>query len=147
MRIDAYNHFFPKKYFEKMIDVAGGHKDIGKRVRGIPAIHDLDERFRSMDPFDNYKQIISIALPPPEEYAKPEQTEELCQIANDGMAELCQKYPDRFAGIPSGSPCGPDGISAFARYLPDVQSNRLIDNKTARAVVRQAGGRNAYRRL
>jgi hypothetical protein len=52
-----------------------------------------------------------------------------------------------FAGIPSGSPCGPDGISAFARYLPDVQSNRLIDNKTARAVVRQAGGRNAYRRL
>lgn len=104
MRIDAYNHFFPRKYFEKMIEVAGGHKDIGKRVRGIPAIHDLDERFRSMDPFDNYKQIISIALPPPEEYAKPEQTEELCQIANDGMAELCQKYPDRFAGFVAQAP-------------------------------------------
>ena len=49
MRIDAYNHFFPKKYFEKMIEVAGGHKDIGKRVRGVPAIHDLDIRLSFLD--------------------------------------------------------------------------------------------------
>jgi predicted TIM-barrel fold metal-dependent hydrolase len=106
MRIDAYNHFFPKKYFDKMVEVAGGHKDIGKRVRSIPAIYDLDARFRSMDPFDNYAQIISIALPPPEEYAKPEMVEELCRIANDGLAELCQQHPDRFVGFVAQVPLG-----------------------------------------
>ncbi len=98
MRIDA-NHFFPKACFQKIEEVASGHKDIGKRIRNIPAIHDLDARFRSMDPFSDYKQIISVALPPPEEFAPASMNEDLCKIANDGMAELCAKHPDRFCGF------------------------------------------------
>ena len=31
MRIDAYTHFFPKKFFDKMLEVAGQYKDMGKR--------------------------------------------------------------------------------------------------------------------
>src|SRR5262249_46791313 len=42
MRIDAYTHFFPKKFFDKMQDVAGNYKDMGKRVRSLPALFDLD---------------------------------------------------------------------------------------------------------
>ena len=38
MRIDAYTHFFPKKFFDKMLEVAGQYKDMGKRVRAIPAL-------------------------------------------------------------------------------------------------------------
>ena len=33
MRIDAYTHFIPKKFADKMMEVAGEHKDIGKRMR------------------------------------------------------------------------------------------------------------------
>ena len=33
MRIDAYTHFFPKKFFDKMQDMDGDYKDMGKRVR------------------------------------------------------------------------------------------------------------------
>jgi hypothetical protein len=29
--VDAFNHFFPKRYFEKMLELTGDHKDIGKR--------------------------------------------------------------------------------------------------------------------
>ncbi len=104
MRIDAYNHFFPKAYFQKIEEVASGHKDIGKRIRNIPAIHDLDARFRSMDSFSDYKQIISVALPPPEEFAPASMNEDLCKIANDGMAELCAKHPDRFCGFVAQAP-------------------------------------------
>ena len=38
MRIDAYTHFIPEKYFKKIVE--SGHADIGKRVREIPCIHD-----------------------------------------------------------------------------------------------------------
>ncbi|HEX2255593.1 MAG TPA: amidohydrolase family protein [Afifellaceae bacterium] len=99
LKIDIYNHFFPTSYFQRMLEIAGGFKDIGKRVREIPALHDLDERFRVMDAFDEYLQVISLAGPPPETLAEGEQAAELARIGNDGMAELCSRHPDRFAGF------------------------------------------------
>ena len=42
----------------KMMELAGGHKDIGKRVRGVPMLTDLDRRFEVMDQFDDYCQIL-----------------------------------------------------------------------------------------
>ena len=44
MRIDAYTHFFPKKFFDRLYDVAGQYKDMGKRVRSLPALYDLDSQ-------------------------------------------------------------------------------------------------------
>ena len=38
MRIDAYTHFFPKKFFDTMLEVESQYKDMGKRVRAIPAM-------------------------------------------------------------------------------------------------------------
>ena len=42
MRIDAFNHFFPKAYFEKLL--ASGLPDIGKRATQLPALHDVEHR-------------------------------------------------------------------------------------------------------
>ena len=42
----------------------GVFKDTGKRMRDIPMLIDLDERFRVMDRFEDYHQILSIATPP-----------------------------------------------------------------------------------
>ncbi len=58
MKIDIYNHILPEPYFQKMMELAGGHKDIGKRVRGVPMLTDLDRRFEVMDQFDDYCQIL-----------------------------------------------------------------------------------------
>ena len=44
MRIDAFTHFFPKRYFDLMGEVAGNMGDMFRRARAIPAIHDLGSR-------------------------------------------------------------------------------------------------------
>ena len=31
MRIDAYTHFFPKRFFDRLDDIAADYKDMGKR--------------------------------------------------------------------------------------------------------------------
>ena len=103
-KIDVFNHIFPTAYFKKMTEYAGNHSDLGKRVRGVPMLTDLDERFRVMDMFDDYHQVLSIAGPPLEVLAGPEGAVELAYAANDGMAELCQKYPDRFPGFTASLP-------------------------------------------
>ncbi len=87
-----------------MSEVAPGYKDAGKRVRGVPMLVDLDERFRVMDRFDGYQQVLSIATPPIEAYARPADAIDLARRANDGMAELVRKYPDRFPGFVASLP-------------------------------------------
>ena len=100
MKIDIYNHIFPKAYHEKMMEVAPNHADLGKRVRDIPMLVDLDERFRVMDMFgDDYRQILSVASPPPEVLASGQDATDLAHIANDGMAQLVDRHPDRFPGF------------------------------------------------
>ena len=44
--IDAFNHFFPKRIDELMVASPAGQRDLGKRMRGIPALYDIDERLR-----------------------------------------------------------------------------------------------------
>jgi len=97
MRIDAYTHFFPAKYFQNLLD--SKVPDIGKRVREVPAIHDLETRRKVISSFPDYKQIICVALPPISSYTPPDKAEAVARLANDGLKELCDKYPDQFAGF------------------------------------------------
>ncbi|GIX48496.1 MAG: 4-oxalomesaconate hydratase [Candidatus Tectimicrobiota bacterium] len=103
-KLDIFNHIFPRAFFDKMLQVAPHHKDMGKRVRNIPALVDLEQRFRVMDQFADYAQIICLASPPLEALAGPEVTPELARIANDGMAEYVAKYPERFPGFVASLP-------------------------------------------
>ena len=99
MRIDAYTHFFPKRFFAMLDDVAGDFKDMGKRVRSLPALHDLDVRKRIVDGHKDYQQILSYTQPPIELIARtPAQIDEFCLIINDGLAELIATEKDHFPG-------------------------------------------------
>ncbi len=99
MKIDIYTHIFPEKFFEKWMQAAPGLADIGKRMKSVRAVSDLDFRFRAMDQVEDYAQIISLPNPPLEAITTPELGTELARIANDTMAELVDKYPDRFPGF------------------------------------------------
>jgi len=100
MRIDAYTHFFPKKFFDKLNEVAGDYKDMGKRVRSLPALFDLDVRKKIVDNHKDYQQILSYPQPPIEKFAKtPQDVDEFCRIINDGFAELTAKEKDHFPGF------------------------------------------------
>jgi aminocarboxymuconate-semialdehyde decarboxylase len=103
-KIDVFTHIFPKSYAARMTELAPDYKDAGKRVRGVPMLVDLDERFRVMDLFDEYQQVLSIATPPIEVFARRADAVDLARRANDGMAELVQKYPHRFPGFVASLP-------------------------------------------
>ena len=104
MKIDVFNHIFPSQFFREFLEVAPALADMGKRVRNLPVLYDLDARFRMMDEFGDYRQVISLASPPIESFADPETTARLARRANDGMAELVGKYPDRFAAFAASVP-------------------------------------------
>lgn len=108
MKLDIFNHIFPKTYWDKMMEINPNLADIGKRTRGVPVLWDLDARFRMMDQFDDYAQVICLCSPPLEKLAGPDITPELARVANDGMAEYVAKYPDRFpafiASLPMNNP-------------------------------------------
>jgi len=96
--IDAFNHFFPRRYYDALLDTPAGAKDLGKRVRGIPALSNLDERLRVVDMFENYSQVLSLGLPPVERLWGAEKAPEMARIGNDGLAEIVARHPDRFVG-------------------------------------------------
>ena len=96
--IDAFNHFFPRAYYDALLETPAGTKDLGKRVRGIPALSDLDLRLRLVDQFENYTQVLSMGLPPMERLWGPDKTPEMARIGNDGLAEIVAKHPRQFVG-------------------------------------------------
>ena len=111
MKLDIFNHLFPKRYYERMLEVMPDGRDMNKRVRAIPSIVDLDERFRIMDRFPEYQQVICLPQPPIESLAEPPLSTELAKMGNDGMAELVAKYPSRFPAFIAGLPMNdPDGL-------------------------------------
>jgi len=122
MKIDIFNHIFPKSYFDKMIEIAPGGKDLHKRVRNVPSIVDLKERFRMMDLFADYVQVICLGAPPIEAFGQPPVSTDLAKLANDGMAGLVQKYPDRFIRFIASLPMNdPDGLLKEAnRAIKDL---------------------------
>jgi len=126
-KLDVFNHLYPRPYFDRMLAVAPGFKDIGKRMRGIPMLIDLDERFRVMDRFEDYQQILSIATPPIEVYSTGRDSVDLAHLANDGMADLVRKHPDRFPGFVAALPLGdPDAA------MREIE--RAIDDLGARGI-------------
>jgi uncharacterized protein len=104
VKIDIFNHILPPRFFAEFLKVAPGLKDMGKRSRNIPTMVDLDARFRMMDEFGEYSQVLSLASPPIESFAGPEMSPSLASMANDGMAELVARYPDRFPGFVAALP-------------------------------------------
>lgn len=123
-KVDAFNHIFPKAYWEKMIELAGEHPDIGKRVRNVSVLSSLDERFRIMDMVDGYEQVLALPMPPLEALFKTELQNDMARIANDGLKELCDRYPDRFPGFIASLPMGhPDAaIAEIVRAVKDLDA-------------------------
>ena len=103
MKIDIFNHIFPKKFFDKYINQGSGGKDIGKRVQNIQTIVDVDSRLRILDEFGDYVQVLTLPLPPLEILAGPDKSPQLAIEGNDGLAELVQKH-DRFLGFAASLP-------------------------------------------
>ena len=93
--VDIYCHIAPEKFFQEMNRIAPRLGNIAARLRGVKKLFDLDERFREMDQFGDYRQIISLPNPPIEDFAPGAVGLELARIGNDAMAhDLRHLMPD-----------------------------------------------------
>lgn len=123
MRIDVAAHILPVKFFERLQKLPPGFY-MAKRVKGIPCLYDLDVRFRIMDRFPEYRQVLSLGIPPVDRLGAPEVTAEFARLGNDELAGLVETYPDRFAGawaaLPLNSP------EASLRELERISGSRAF---------------------
>jgi aminocarboxymuconate-semialdehyde decarboxylase len=96
-----------------------------RRSMQLPPLCDLDARFRLMDPFPDYRQVISLGSPPIETFVGPDAAPELAQVGNDGLAELVDAHPDRFAGFLAAVPMSnPDAaVREIERAMRDLRAS------------------------
>ena len=105
MKIDVFNHIFPKPFFERLQAVVVNRGAV-KRWMNIPFLYDLDVRFRRLEEFGaDYRQILSLSAPPIESI-NPDRgiTLDLATLANDSMADLVRLHGDRFPAFIASLP-------------------------------------------
>ena len=124
-KIDVFNHIYPAAYYDRLMKIAPNYKDIGKRMRNIPMLADLDVRFHVMDRFGEYEQVLSLPTPPIEVFASPGDAIDLAKAANEGMADLVRRYPERFPGFVASLPLGDPDASV-------QELHRAVDQLGAR---------------
>jgi aminocarboxymuconate-semialdehyde decarboxylase len=96
MIVDIYTHIFPDRFFAELERGSPKLGNMGKRLRGVRKLFDLDLRFKDMDEIGDYRQIISLPNPPLEDIAEGAVANNLAKVANDSMAELVAQHPKRF---------------------------------------------------
>src|SRR5919202_6244432 len=104
LKIDIFPHILPRPFFDRLMQVAPRGGLMVKRVQNIPVMIDLDKRFEIMDRHEGYVQVLTLSAPPLENVAGPDLSPELAKLANDEMAKLVERYPDRFPGFVASLP-------------------------------------------
>lgn len=127
MKIDVFSHIMPIKYKEALFDKAPSGFYASQYVDVVPTLYDLDMRFRIMDKFEDYVQILTLASPPIEAIVGPQDAVELAKLANDEMAEMVMKYPYRFIAAVACLPM--NDIDAALK-----EADRAINNLNFRGV-------------
>jgi len=95
MILDVFNHFMPKAIYDRLASLVPGHIALSAFPE-LPTLWDVSARLKMMDEFEGLQQVLSLANPPIEMLGPADKTPELARIANDGLAEICRRHPDRF---------------------------------------------------
>jgi aminocarboxymuconate-semialdehyde decarboxylase len=94
-KIDIFCHILPQKYKEALFKKAKPSYYL-EADSSRPALFQLDIRFDVMDKFEGLRQVLTVGLPPLEYGISLKDAVDLARMANDEMAGLVSKYPDRF---------------------------------------------------
>jgi uncharacterized protein len=126
MILDVFNHFMPKSIFDRLAQLVPGHVALSAFPE-LPTLWDVTARLKMMDEFGDLQHVLSLANPPIEMLGTPDKTPELARIANDGLAELCAKHPDRFPAFIASMPM--NNVDACVR-----EAGRAIKQLGARGI-------------
>jgi aminocarboxymuconate-semialdehyde decarboxylase len=76
-----------------------------RRMSGLRMLWDIEARVAMLrEKFPDVQQVLTVALPPPEQLGGPDASPEFAQVANDGMAEICAKWPKEFPAFIASLP-------------------------------------------
>ena len=100
MKIDVFCHIVPPKY-KLALDKTVGPVAM---VEVLPTLYDMEQRFRVMDKFEDVVHVLTVSLPPLENVTDKNKAISLAKMANDEMAELLVKYPDRLVAAIASLP-------------------------------------------
>src|SRR5579864_5826198 len=110
-KIDVFAHILPPRYLVRLethLEKTISSGQLRYYREGVfhfdPVLTDLDARWRAIEPLGDYAQVLVLAVPPLEEVGPPAVAAEFARMANDEMAELVQRHPDRFAGFAAALP-------------------------------------------
>jgi predicted TIM-barrel fold metal-dependent hydrolase len=96
-KIDIFTHILPPQYGQSLYKHKKARDSVHYELQTqLAALSNLDDRFRMMDKYPGLKQVLTLAQPPLECVVGPKIAIKLAKLANDEMADLVAKYPDRF---------------------------------------------------
>lgn len=96
MKIDIGAHILPPDYKKALFEFKSAQLNLQDVIETLPTMYDLEHRFRIMDKFEGLMQVLTLSAPAVEEFADSKKAVEFAKLANDGMAELVRRHPDRF---------------------------------------------------
>jgi len=96
MKVDVFSHILPEKYLAAL----------GKKTKSLAdfretenrAVTDIELRLKVMDRYPDVVQVLTLSQPCLETLVTAKDAIELSRIANDELAELLLRYPDKFIG-------------------------------------------------
>ena len=94
MKIDIYTHVVPPRYKTTLGKVA---PHLENHVSSMATLYDMDQRFRIMDKYPDLRQVLTMGLTAALIFDDPKWAVDYAKLANDEMAEMVLRYPDRFA--------------------------------------------------
>lgn len=120
--IDAFAHILPRRYLDRLephLERTLPGRELRYYREGVfrfdESLTHLDARFRNIERFPGYRQILVLAVPPIEDTGPPSVAADFARLANDEMAELVRTHPHRFAGFVAALPW--NDIDAAQREL------------------------------
>ncbi|MEM7132122.1 MAG: amidohydrolase family protein [Chloroflexota bacterium] len=137
LSIDCQSHVFPQEYAELLtrnkgrLQTSGGggiytinYWDV-QRFRLDLELYSIERKLAAMDAAGIDMSVLSVNIPSPE-LLDPELALQGAQICNNFLAEICQKYPERFVAIASLA------LSDVASAITEL--DRAIDELDLRGV-------------
>ena len=125
LKLDIFPHIFPPAFFGRVKAIAEQSPALAAQIKRwlhIPVLWDLDARLKMMDRFPGYQQILTLSLPAIEFLAPHDKSPELARVANDGMAEIVARHPDRFPAFVASLPMNniPEALRELDRAVGEL---------------------------
>jgi uncharacterized protein len=132
MRIDLFAHFTTQECRQAYLSIPLGAKGRrldplairtfvqAQRTTDIDVLWDMEQRLRVLDRYDIDLQVLTLCFPMVGGL-EPEEELRLARLANDGLAEIVQRYPQRFLGVatlPFSSPA--EALREFDRCVDNL---------------------------